>query len=106
MRGCNCQIRHGARTDVFAGTSLGLAANDRSDRHDRTYSQKTSLSEAISKTLDGAHPCKLCIVVEQRRAAEQKSEQQKHTLKTRTTLIRDAIDSDQITRSWMDTANY
>jgi hypothetical protein len=43
-----------------------------------SYSQKSSLTEAISRTFDGLHPCKLCKVVEQGRAAEKESEQQKH----------------------------
>ena len=43
-----------------------------------SYSQDSSLSEAIFKTFDGAHPCKLCIAIEQGRAAEKKSDQEKN----------------------------
>ena len=30
-----------------------------------SYSQNSSVSEALTKTFDGKHPCKLCKVVEQ-----------------------------------------
>lgn len=36
-----------------------------------SYSQSATISEAISMTFDGEHPCKLCKVVKQGRKAEQ-----------------------------------
>jgi|ERR1041385_2782208 hypothetical protein len=36
-----------------------------------TYSQSAPLTVALQKTFDGAHPCKLCKVVEEGRHAEQ-----------------------------------
>ena len=46
-----------------------------------TYSQNASFKEALEKTFDGKHPCKLCRLV----AAGKKSEQQQaaHTLVTK-----------------------
>lgn len=36
-----------------------------------SYSQDATLSEAISMTFDGEHPCKMCKVVKEGRKAEQ-----------------------------------
>ncbi len=36
-----------------------------------SYSQDATLSEAISMTFDGEHPCKICTVVKEGRKAEQ-----------------------------------
>jgi len=41
-----------------------------------TYSRGTSLSEAVTKTFDGQHPCALCKFVENGRAEEKEQEQQ------------------------------
>lgn len=41
-----------------------------------SYSQGASFKEALSKTFDGKHPCCLCKVVQQGRAAEKKQEGQ------------------------------
>lgn len=46
-----------------------------------TYSQDAPLTEAISMTFDGAHPCKLCKVVKEGKAAEQKQALVKYELK-------------------------
>jgi hypothetical protein len=45
------------------------------------YSKNASLCEAISKTLDGAHPCSLCQIVNRGKAAEKKSDLQVFTPK-------------------------
>lgn len=41
-----------------------------------SYSRDASLTEAISKTFDGQHPCPLCKVIKQGRAAEKKQEKE------------------------------
>jgi hypothetical protein len=38
------------------------------------YSQDSTFSEAIEKTFDGQHPCKLCKLVDAGKKAEKKSE--------------------------------
>lgn len=43
-------------------------------------SRDASLSEAVSKTFDGKHPCKMCKVIKQARA-EEKQQQQKQESK-------------------------
>jgi len=45
------------------------------------YSKDASLCHAIAKTLDGAHPCSLCHVVNRARTAEKKSDLQLFTPK-------------------------
>jgi len=40
------------------------------------YSKDASVCHAIAKTLDGAHPCSLCHVVNRARTAEKKSDLQ------------------------------
>ena len=45
------------------------------------YSKNASLCQAIVKTLDGAHPCSLCRVVNKAKAAEKKSGLQAFTPK-------------------------
>ena len=42
-----------------------------------SYSQSAPLTEAISMTFDGEHPCKLCIAVKEGKKAEKKSESKK-----------------------------
>ena len=39
------------------------------------YSRDASLTEAVTKTFDGEHPCKLCNAIKQGRAEEKKQEQ-------------------------------
>ncbi len=39
------------------------------------YSRDASFTEAVSKTFDGEHPCKLCLAIEKGRADEKKQEQ-------------------------------
>ncbi len=39
-----------------------------------SYSQNDSLTNALAKTFDGKHPCKLCCLVKKGQAAEKKSE--------------------------------
>lgn len=46
-----------------------------------TYSQTTSLTEAISMTFDGEHPCRMCLVVKEGKKAEKKEMQLKADLK-------------------------
>lgn len=41
-----------------------------------TYSRDASVAEAVSKTFDGEHPCKLCLAIKEGRAQEKKQEQQ------------------------------
>lgn len=45
------------------------------------YSKGASLSAAIEKTFDGAHPCSLCKTVSKGRSDEQKSESRKLVVK-------------------------
>ena len=45
-----------------------------------SYSRDASLAEAVSKTFDGKHPCKMCKVIKQARA-EEKQQQQKQESK-------------------------
>ena len=40
------------------------------------YAQQGSLAEAVSKTFDGEHPCKMCQFVETGRAKERQQDQQ------------------------------
>jgi hypothetical protein len=46
-----------------------------------SYSQHTSFSEALQKTFDGEHPCKICKVVKAGRDSERKQPQQNLSLK-------------------------
>lgn len=39
------------------------------------YSAQTSFSEAVAKTFDGHHPCKLCIAVAEGKQSERKNKQ-------------------------------
>ena len=39
-----------------------------------SYSQNSSLTEALSKTFDGFHPCKLCKVVQEGKRSEKKQD--------------------------------
>ena len=39
-----------------------------------TYSQEDSVSEALVKTFDGKHPCKICCLVRDGKKSEKKSE--------------------------------
>ena len=41
-----------------------------------SYSRDASFTEAVSKTFDGQHPCPLCKVIKQSRAAEKKQEKE------------------------------
>lgn len=41
------------------------------------YSQDATLAEALVKTFDGKHPCKLCKVVDEGRRSEKKQDAQK-----------------------------
>lgn len=41
-----------------------------------TYARDASVAEALSKTFDGEHPCKLCLAIKEGRAQEKKQEQQ------------------------------
>jgi hypothetical protein len=41
-----------------------------------SYSRDASLSEAVSKTFDGKHPCKMCKVIKQARAEEKQQQKQ------------------------------
>ena len=50
------------------------------------YSKTESLPEALSKTFDGQHPCKLCVAVKQGRSEEQNQAQIKIALKTEAIL--------------------
>lgn len=40
-----------------------------------TYSRGAPVVEAISKTFDGKHPCKLCLAIKEGRAREKQQEQ-------------------------------
>jgi hypothetical protein len=41
-----------------------------------TYSQEAPLTEALSKTFDGKHPCSLCKRIEKERKTQHKSDRQ------------------------------
>jgi len=40
-----------------------------------TYSRDASFAEAVSKTFDGQHPCRMCKAIQQGRAAEKQQQQ-------------------------------
>ena len=46
------------------------------------YAHDATLTEALSKTFDGQHPCTLCKLVQQGKATEKKPDTQKPELKT------------------------
>lgn len=46
-----------------------------------SYSQTATLSEAVSKTFDGKHPCRMCLAVKEGKKAEDKQLQLKPDLK-------------------------
>lgn len=50
------------------------------------YAKTETLPEALSKTFDGKHPCKLCVAVKQGRSEEQNQAQIKVSLKTEAIL--------------------
>jgi hypothetical protein len=69
-----------------------------------SYAQQGTFAEAVSKTFDGEHPCKMCKVVQQGRAAERQQEQQatKTGLKLEPSLIwREAVVLPAIPRGWV-----
>ncbi len=43
-----------------------------------SYSQGSSLREAVSKTFDGEHPCPLCKIIKQGRAGEKQKEEKQN----------------------------
>lgn len=45
------------------------------------YSTRSSLSEAVAKTFDGAHPCSLCLAMQKGKSSEKKSDLQPLTPK-------------------------
>jgi hypothetical protein len=45
------------------------------------YSHDATITKALGKTFDGQHPCKLCKVVQQGKAAEKKQDTQKPEIK-------------------------
>ena len=45
------------------------------------YSHETTITEALSNTFDGRHPCKLCKFVESGKASEKKQDSQKPVTK-------------------------
>ena len=46
-----------------------------------SYSQSAPIAEALAKTFDGKHPCKLCKLVDAGKQTEQKQESQKTSAK-------------------------
>ncbi len=52
------------------------------------FSKQSSLASAISKTLDGQHPCKMCETVKQGQSKDQKIEFSKNLLKTEAVLAK------------------
>jgi hypothetical protein len=68
------------------------------------YSQQNTFAEAVSQTFDGEHPCAMCKVVQQGRAAERQQEQQatQTGLKLEPSLIwRDAVMLPASPRGWI-----
>jgi len=55
------------------------------------YSKNASLCQAIAKTLDGAHPCSLCKIVNKGKTAEKKSDLQLLTPKLDLICTKDAV---------------
>lgn len=51
------------------------------------FSKGASVSEAVSKTLDGQHPCKLCHVVKKGQSEEKKRELSKTAAKAEAILV-------------------
>lgn len=69
-----------------------------------SYAQQGTLTEAVSKTFDGEHPCKMCQFVEQGRAQERQQDQQttKTSLKLDPGLIwREAMVLPSAPRGWV-----
>ncbi|MEI9864820.1 MAG: hypothetical protein WDN00_09755 [Limisphaerales bacterium] len=61
---------------LLAATESALGAHfnpSRGRRCSHKISQSTSLSQALTKTFDGKHPCPLCKVVATGKSAEKKS---------------------------------
>jgi hypothetical protein len=52
-----------------------------------SYSQSSSLPQALEMTFDGQHPCKLCKLVQQGKESEKKQAQQKLETKLECWLI-------------------
>jgi hypothetical protein len=55
------------------------------------YSKQDSICRAIAKTLDGAHPCSLCHVVNRANTAEKKADLQLLTSKIDMICIKRAV---------------
>jgi hypothetical protein len=51
-----------------------------------SYAENSSLSEAVAKTFDGRHPCKICKIVTEGKKSEQRQDVQKPALKLETSL--------------------
>jgi hypothetical protein len=51
-----------------------------------SYSRDASLSEAVSKTFDGQHPCCMCKVIKQARAEERQQQKQESKPDNKTKL--------------------
>lgn len=69
-----------------------------------TYAQQGTLTEAVSKTFDGEHPCKMCQFVEQGRAQERQQDQQaaKPGLKLEPSLVwREAVVLPAVPHGWV-----
>jgi hypothetical protein len=68
------------------------------------YTQEGTFTEAVSKTFDGEHPCKMCQFVEQGRAQERQPEQQaaKTSLKLEPGLVwREAVVLISVPHGWV-----
>lgn len=61
---------------------VGMVAN---------YSQTAPFTQALSKTFDGRHPCKLCKLVQQGKAAEKKQDTQKPKIKIECVLLSEKV---------------
>lgn len=69
-----------------------------------SYAQQGTFAEAVSKTFDGEHPCTMCKVIQQGRAAERQQEQQaaKTGLKLEPSLIwRDSVVLPAAPHNWV-----
>jgi hypothetical protein len=60
---------HWAFVQAFAWASMAVS-----------FSQETSITQALEWTFDGAHPCHLCKFVNQSRQSESKQQQEKGNL--------------------------
>src|SRR2546428_9100090 len=82
-------IRRPPRSTLFPYTTLFRSQAVAWANMMAAYSRETSLSEAIVKTFDGKHPCRLCQHISKSKRTEKKSRSEEHTseLQSRSDLV-------------------